>query len=476
MKYISKLAHIAALCILCSANIFASGSFDKAITKFCQSNAMRKAQVGICVIDLKSGEIVGENDMNETITPASVMKIVTSATALKTLSEAYHFQTDVNYDGYIDHNGVLHGNLIIKGGVDPTMDSRHFPDQESFVTACINEIKRIGLTKIEGKIIIDESIAPDPAVPMQWDDADVVEYYGAGVHAINYLDNEFSLVVDLSGRTAAVIDTIPHLSELKIVNNVTIGGKAYSPSLSRKKNSNTLYMGGNVRRQSDPIELWTTMPHPADALYNDMVETLTYEGITVENKTIDNRGVSYPLYTHMSPALPDIIKSLLTRSDNMYAEAVLRALALNDTTLATREMAVNCERRILEDWGIDTQAVTIYDGSGLSRANSITPVFLAKVLAQMANDKAYGNLFPSLFPVAGKDGTVKKLLKGSSLQGKMALKSGSMTGVRCYAGYYPAEHPEYAVVLMTNKFRCTYDAMKKAIETLFEGMFANKER
>ena len=169
-------------------------------------------------------------------------------------------------------------------------------------------------------------------------------------------------------------------------------------------------------------------------------------------------------------------KSLLTRSDNMYAEAVLRALALNDTTFATREMAVNCERRILEDWGIDTQSVTIYDGSGLSRANSITPAFLADVLTHMANDEAYGDLFPSLFPVAGENGTVKKLLKNSPLKGKMALKSGSMTGVLCYAGYYPAEHPQYAVVLMTNKYRCSYDALKKAIETLFEGMFADEER
>ena len=128
MKYISKLAQIAALCILCSANIFASGSFDKAISRFCQSNAMRNAQVGICVVDLKSGEVVGESAMNEAITPASVMKIVTSASALKTLSETYHFQTTVTYDGYIDHNGVLHGNLIINGGLDPTTDSRHFPD------------------------------------------------------------------------------------------------------------------------------------------------------------------------------------------------------------------------------------------------------------------------------------------------------------------------------------------------------------
>ena len=75
-----------------------------------------------------------------------------------------------------------------------------------------------------------------------------------------------------------------------------------------------------------------------------------------------------------------------------------------------------------------------------------------------------------------ENGTVKKLLKNSPLKGKMALKSGSMTGVLCYAGYYPAEHPQYAVVLMTNKYRCSYDALKKTIETLFEGMFADEER
>ena len=115
--------------------------------------------------------------------------------------------------------------------------------------------------------------------------------------------------------------------------------------------------------------------------------------------------------------------------------------------------------------------VTLYDGSGLSRTNRMTPLFLASVLRSAALDWQTGDLFPTLLPRCGVDGTVRNLLKGTCLSGNIALKSGSMTGVRCYAGYYPAERPRYSVVLLTNNFHCTYEQLKSSIERLMVGMF-----
>ena len=189
------------------------------------------------------------------------------------------------------------------------------------------------------------------------------------------------------------------------------------------------------------------------------------------NRKIKSGSYRRTVYVHQSPLLQEIASSLLFRSDNMYAEAVLRAVALHDNTFASREMALKSERSVLNAWGIDTDGQIIYDGSGLSRTNHYSPYFLASVLKAAATDSEIGLLYPTLLPVCGQEGTVKRLLKGTELEGKIALKSGSMTRVQCYAGYYPAGNPKYAVVVMANNFRCNYDALKKSIETLLLELF-----
>lgn len=445
---------------------------EQAVEQFSRSSALRGAEYGVCVIDLTSGQTVAGINEDHCIIPASVMKIVSTATALKSLSPEYTFSTTVAYDGHIDADGVLHGNMIVYGGLDPTLSSQYFPDQEPFIDRCIAELHHSNITAIEGDIIIDESLAPDPAVPKEWMDGDVAQYYGAGAHALNYQDNQFSLVVDLSGNKAVVIDTVPHQDNLKIVNNVRIGGKAYTPGIFRHKNSNTLYMSGNVRRQSTPVEIWTTMPMPSEALRYDMKDAIECEGIAVKRcKIARNVANEQALFVYRSPALADICKSLLARSDNMYAESVFRAIATTNYMAATRERAVTCTTDLLNSWGIDTKGQTLYDGSGLSRANHITPHFLANVLALMAYDLQSGGIFPYLLPVCGKEGTVKHVLDDTPLCGNITLKSGSMTGIKCYAGYYPASSPQYAVVVMVNRFRCGGATLQKAIETLLQGLF-----
>ena len=192
------------------------------------------------------------------------------------------------------------------------------------------------------------------------------------------------------------------------------------------------------------------------------------------NRNIKSGSYRRTVYVHKSPLLQEIASSLLFRSDNMYAEAVLRAIALHDGTSASREMALRSERAVLADWGIDLKGQTIYDGSGLARTNHYSPHFLATVLTAAATDPQIGLLFPTLLPVCGQEGTVKKLLKDTPLDGKIALKSGSMTRVQCYAGYYPTGNPKYAVVVMANNFSCNYDALKKSIEDLLLGLFTQE--
>ena len=310
-------------------------------------------------------------------------------------------------------------------------------------------------------------------MPKDWLDADVTEDYGAGVHSINYNDNLFSLIIDTSSGRALVVDTVPHLRSIQIDNRMTVVNRGrFSPIVQRKKNNSRITLSGAMRRMQEPIEVVTTMPHPAVGLCADVRETLESEGIPVEGKKVSaSDSDAMQILSYESPVLPEILKSLLFRSDNMYAESVQRKLGESIYGDPQREYGEKAVTKIVEQWGINMDKVTLYDGSGLSRTNRMTPLFLASVLRSAALDWQTGDLFPTLLPRCGVDGTVRNLLKGTCLSGNIALKSGSMTGVRCYAGYYPAERPRYSVVLLTNNFHCTYEQLKSSIERLMVGMF-----
>lgn len=143
-----------------------------------------------------------------------------------------------------------------------------------------------------------------------------------------------------------------------------------------------------------------------------------------------------------SPKLSEIARSLMVRSDNQMAEATLRQLAPGQP----RAMAIAKERQILGDLGVNLKGARIADGSGLSRHNAISPRQLGEILCKMADNADYIGSFARV----GQEGTVRNFMKGAY---PYVLKSGSMTGVICYAGYRldpETNAPTHAVVLMLN--------------------------
>ena len=476
-RHITKLAAMLFAVLLLPQVLFAGKVNAKAAEDFAQSKAMRGAKAGVCVIDMTTGEVVASLNEDTPLTPASITKLITSAAAIKALSPNYRFTTEVVIDGLVDHAGVVDGNLIINAGLDPTLESRHFQEHESFIVGTIEGLKRLGIKRINGKVIVNESICPEQGVPADWEDADVTEDYGAGVHALNYADNQCSVIFDVSGKKAMIIDTLPHQSNLKIRNNVkvTTGRKSnWTPSATRKKNSNNLIVWGYVKRQNDPVELKTTIPDPANALCCDLTEAIVCEGIPVMNRNIKSGSYRRTVYEHQSPLLQEIASSLLFRSDNMYAEGVLRTLPLAAGLPATTANGVHIVNKLWKSRGLDTDGLAMKDGSGLARNGWATPQFLCDVLRLAYADRdSIGADYSQLLPRAGREGSVKRLLLRTPLRGKIVLKSGSMGGVQCYAGYYPASRPRYAVAIMVNNFPSKRSQVVSQVQTLLLDLFGS---
>lgn len=311
---------------------------------------------------------------------------------------------------YIDgpvRDGVLEGNLIVIGSGDPTINSKVAPQGADFVQETINALKSKGIKRIKGRLLFDQSVFPGPATHPTWASGDLKNDYGTGVHGFNFENNT-------SGKASVANPALTFETRLK----------------AAMKNNGMSFD-------------WEELPQPKRTL----------------------------LFEHVSPTIDDIMRSCMRRSDNMFAETLLRTLAVANRKSGTTDNGAAIEKEYWRKKGAHQQGVNIVDGSGLSRSNRITAQFMTDMLENMANNADY----VSFFPLAGQEGTVRNFLKDTDLDSFIALKTGSMNGIQCYAGYkldYDF-NPTHVVVVMVNNMRGDRGKLRKDIETMLLEIFSN---
>lgn len=467
------------LLVLTSATSAVAVKPQTAVNMFVADKSLRHASVGICVMEIDSAKIVASNAPEQADITASTMKAVTAATALETLGKDFTFSTKVYAIGEIN-NGTLHGNLLIKGGGDPTLGSKYFPEQSSFTDTIASMLANTGIEKIKGSILIDGSAISYPPISQRWMVEDICWDYGAGMFGLNFADNVLNVSFERSGKEPSDITIKPDFPGLEITNLVQL----YNPSEPHSSNGVSatidynppaLTFYGSTERRKRRYSSTFANPAPHLLLQDSMVRTLNHAGIDIEGSTIKPKHLTdtLELLDYRSPALSEIIKSLMHRSDNMYTEMVLRAMASNSGCPATDEYGIKVAYDFWEKKGLDTSGLFMKDGCGLARNGKASARFLCEMLARSYQDRdSIGVDFATLFPLAGVDGSVKSLLARTSLQGSIALKSGSMGDVQCYAGYYPAQNPKYTVAILVNNFNGTRKELRRNIEYFFLNVFS----
>ena len=413
------------------------------------------ATIGVYITNLSTGQAVERENINMSMIPASILKSVTSATALNLLKEDFRFNTDVMLSGTLS-GGVLNGNLVVKASGDPTVESSHFTDREGFISSIVSGLKSKGVTTIRGEIIVDEEMFSDTGQVPQWVIEDTGWDYGAGFYGFNYNNNTFRLYTE----TLKTVPEVPYI-------DVIIDKNTSSTDIERGMNSD-LYIVSGRNVENPNFYVTTTMNSPALAFVHNLRERLKKNGITVEENVIDNTSGETLLLRYNSPVNTEMLRTLMFKSDNLMAEATLRALAPGQS----RDAAIKKELAFWKNRGISTDYIKIADGSGLARVDRVTPKFMEQVLTHMAKS-SMADTYVSLFPKVGKEGTVRNFLKGTALDGKLVLKSGSMNGVHCYAGYKLGSNgkPTHSVVIIVNNFFCTRDALRKEIQRFLLAVF-----
>lgn len=405
------------------------------------------ATVGLMVVDLQNDRIVCAENEAKAMIPASILKSVTTASALSLKGADYSFKTDVVLTGAITGTAAS-GNLVVKASTDPTINSQYFPECAGFAEAVINALRQRGITEIKGDIIIDDTWFADPGQNPQWAVGDIGWSYGAGTFGFNYCDNIFSL----NTQTRETQPEIPNL-------DITLTRTSTPVDIIRGIDSdNIVVVGDKVGVKGYTVQ--STMSNPGIVLRAELRKKLAAAGIKLGGAKVAPAGETV-IYTRISPRLEEIMQSLMFRSDNMMAETVLRTLAFGDT----RDNAIKAELNFWNSKGISTSGVRLFDGSGLARADRVTPRFMAEVLKFMAKS-SNASTYVSFFPKVGLQGTVQGLLAKSRLKGSIALKSGSINGVQCFAGYRlnTDGRPTHVVVIMVNNFFCSRTTLRNVIE------------
>ncbi len=448
---------------------------------------MKGATLSVVVKEVSTGKATVSYESERAVIPASVLKTVSTATALDMLGEAYRYTTTLEHDGKIEA-GVLTGNIYIKGSGDPSLGSSHF-EEHDFMEEWIAAIKQAGIQQISGAIVADESIFDVEGISSKWLREDMGNYYAPGSYGLSVFDNQYKLKLQTNAVSTRpkVIGTEPTISSLRFINYLKAAAvSSDSAYIFGAPFANERYLYGVVPANRQQYILKGDIPDPALFLATYLTERLEQEGIVIGKEptcyrieTEAGRWRTVPrkvIVTTYSPTLGEIANITNHTSHNLFADALLKTVGLQykpqrNEVISSFGKGVQVVLNHWEKKGLDVSSLKLYDGSGVAPTDRVTADFITDMLVYMVTRSAASKSYMDSFPQAGVEGSVRSFLKGSRLQGKAFLKSGSMTGVRCFAGYIEKEGKLYAVALFSNNYTCKMSQMNKGLEQLLLQLF-----
>lgn len=401
------------------------------------------AIVGMHVTCAETGKTLYNRLENIRLHPASNMKLLSGAAALQRFGEKYTFTTSIGYDGMLT-NGVLEGNIYIKGEGDPTLLPR---DIESFA----QQVKHAGVSTIRGNIIVDDfhyddvRLSPD----MVWSDQPY--YYGSQVSALTLSpDEDYDTGTVLLTVEAAEtvgdkpsITCYPQTTYVHITNDAVTGEKIDEPLeeseliLNRIHGTNEIVLSGSIPLKGETEKIWVSVWEPS--LY---VGTLLKEAL--ENIEVDVKGKvtrqkmgddAQVIDKKASIPLKEIMIPFMKLSNNGHGEMFVKELGKIEKGIGSWEEGIDVMKDQLREFGVDPDLVDLRDGSGLSQATTVPAKVFTTFLYHVQSAPWFPHFFHSL-PIGGeedrmKSGTLHERLKGIDVQ----AKTGTISGVSTLSGY-----------------------------------------
>jgi D-alanyl-D-alanine carboxypeptidase/D-alanyl-D-alanine-endopeptidase (penicillin-binding protein 4) len=341
------------------------------------------AQIGLLVVNPKTGDTLYSRNAGKLFMPASNQKILTGAVALAQLGPDFRYRTTIATRGTMQDT-TLNGDLLVIGRGDPTLSDRVYGSAMKQLEAIADSIQARGVLHVTGALRQSGNAFPDSIYGYGW---------------------EWD---DLSGESGAPVDEL-EFNEGMVVRAAKIGGR-------------------------DTVIAVATRT-PAYVYLGYLYSALSQSGVKIDklvDLSIDTLSAPVDtVYAFDSPPLSEILKFFLKPSQNQIGEALLKTIGLEKTGVGTADNGAEIVSEQLKKWGADSTGYVIYDGSGLSRHDLVSPETIVKVLVAMQSDTVFYNALP----VAGIDGTIRSRMKGTPAENNLRAKTGSIEFVRSLSGY-----------------------------------------
>lgn len=380
------------------------------------------AVVSAYAVDGQTGEVLLDDHSGKSLVPASCMKVVTTAAALHLLGPETRFCTTLEYDGNLDEQGVLHGNLYIRGEGDPCLGSERFAPWHQQLDLWADAIEKLGVRRIEGAVIGDATAWEAQGAIGSWALEDTGNYYGASPSALSFHENSYSLTFqpgETVGSKTQILRLDPPIEGLTLHNEVLTGPVGsgdqaciFDSGFSHQCVRGTLPLG------VPEFTIKGAIPNPAATCAHLLSCHLAFRGISSATTSLAPQPRT-PFHTTLSPPVKEIVYWTNQKSVNLYAEHLLRKMGNGSTSEGIRAVTA-----FLTASGIDLKGFHMVDGSGLSRQNCITAKQLVSILLLMKDSP----LFLASLPQQS-DGSVAKPGSMSRIRGLAGFKDNAVFAI-----------------------------------------------
>ncbi len=457
-------------------------SLGETIERILQSSPGLRGVVGIHVADLNTGATLYERNSRLPMTPASNMKLLSSALALSSLGPDYRFETRVLSPALPSPAGGV-ASLRIVGGGDPSLSGRAYPYEKkpgngnplAGLEDLADQVVRMGVKRV-GMVIGDDRLFPFDPTPEGWTADDGTWEYGAPVSALTVHDNALLLTVrPVKTSPLAEVSFLPPSDYFTVSNGLRVAqGLARKVEVARAAGSRVVRISGTSPPGGGASTVSIAIDDPALYAAETFKRLLEERGVVVRGASrADHRmpGESFAppdgavLARRVSPPLSQILEVVNKVSQNLHAELVLLETARVKRGEASRELAMGEMAAFLSSFGTEPGDTDLYDGSGLSRRALVTPETLTRLLVQM--HRTHGDAFRQLLPVAGEDGTLAARFRGATGAAGIRAKTGTISHVTALSGYAgddPSRRVAFSII--SNHQTSPASEVRTAVDTI----------
>jgi serine-type D-Ala-D-Ala carboxypeptidase/endopeptidase (penicillin-binding protein 4) len=429
------------------------------------SDELEETHIGIEVWSLDNKKILFTQNSNLNFVPASLVKLFTSYGGLALIGADYSYETNLYMNGIVQKSGEIDGDLIVWSNGNPTHSGKFGKSADEIFLSWTSSLDSLGVSSVNGSIIGDMTYFDSNKWPLGWSWDDLQYDFGAEVQALNFNDNMARIVVS-GGETPGLragVKIIPDNSFIKIINNVVTAENKYISEVDfyREFGSNVVELSGEIgfnRKKTIRKILNIGIENSGKYfLYNFRDYLLENNFIIRGGDIVVDRGSGLDLSTltlinsQKSDSLGHIIKVMNTQSINLYAELLLKTIGKEKTGIGSFQKGLKQLNKFTKKIGIES-GLELFDGSGLSRMNLMSPNAMIKLLVHAYESENRG-VFVASLARPGRSGTLERRMKRRDAKNRIWAKTGSMTHVSNLCGYVKTESGEMlAFVMFFNNF------------------------